>query len=668
MKPVPPPTVLLRRGGAAETTSILVIVAVTLLTTAIHPHIVHSFSTQQPVCNYRRRHLNLPFLRSSTRTSSDVTSAIDNAADLERMEALKCSILSSIASDEDIDGPNTSSTAWTECYGDRGGGTLDPSYSYAFHSVFRALRCNAGEALGWRGAPFHLKSEELQQALGGRGLEGCFTYDDLEQALIDDFLDAGRGTDDARKGWKMAAVSNPRDSSFQGARMTSSDVDAALRKGTVIFNAIGAHVPSLALPSLALTDAACLPCATNMYVTHPGRKTSAPPHTDRQDVVVVQSQGMKRWRVFSPPEGKHRPDADPYARGKGNDDLPSHRLKNEGGRLLLSVDVEAGDVLFIPAGFPHTTSTEGCCTDDDVKEVTSIHLTFNVETHVWDLNYLSLRRTALKRARVNDVLELQRSGANEIEAYVGPVNSLPPLLREGLMTNLPLDFLRVDAVGGECAAAVAERLAELSTQVDSNSAQMVPESTWMEAVNVVRTQGKELLEVHRDMYLAAIEEGEVRASERDMTDHIRDGDALPRMTQEQMGRLSLFRVPTFYDKIDQIKKVLSEWCSAGYLIQSGGDNSMDLPEDWATSLPLKVGDEVEAYLGGAYFDATVTSIKGTLYDVMYFDGDVGKELARAEIRLLKPPPKDGGSIINGVDTSKMTKKELKKWKKKQGIK
>lgn len=72
--------------------------------------------------------------------------------------------------------------------------------------------------------------------------------------------------------------------------MTLDEVNTALEKGTVIFNTAGSHIPKLASATLACCDAAALPCALNMYVTAAGKRTSAPPHTDRQDVIVIQTQ------------------------------------------------------------------------------------------------------------------------------------------------------------------------------------------------------------------------------------------------------------------------------------------------------------------------------------------------------------------------------------------
>ena len=92
--------------------------------------------------------------------------------------------------------------------------------------------------------------------------------------------------------------------------MNLEQVHTAMDKGTVIFNAIGAHIPKLAGATLACSDATSLPNAVNMYVTAAGKKTSAPPHTDRQDVVVVQTTGKKHWRVYSPPDPDLKPSAD----------------------------------------------------------------------------------------------------------------------------------------------------------------------------------------------------------------------------------------------------------------------------------------------------------------------------------------------------------------------
>lgn len=105
------------------------------------------------------------------------------------------------------------------------------------------------------------------------------------------------------------------------------------------------------------------------------------------------------------------------------------------------------------------------------------------------------------------------------------------------------------------------------------------------------------------------------------------------------------------------KAELVQWSYAGKV----SDGSARLPEDWAFSLPLKVGDQVEADLGGAFFPATVTRAAQNSYDVKFFDGDVESGLERSMLKLLTPP----AETSDEADTANMTKKQLKRWKKEQ---
>ena len=450
--------------------------------------------------------------------------------------------------------------------------------------------------------------------------------------------------------------------------MTLDEVNVALEKGTVIFNTAGSHIPKLAGATLACTDASALPCAANMYITAAGKRTSAPPHTDKQDVIVVQTQGKKHWRVYSPPDPSMKPNADMYARGKGQDNLPLYSLEEDqyGCKLLLDVTLEAGDVLFIPAAFPHTTDTVMEMEDaEPTPENTSIHLTFNFDTHVWDLNYLSARRLALRRAGIAD----SALGQEKVEdnPYLGNVNLLPKAIRDDLLSNLPLDFLddmKPDSGVVDTVISETKRIAEA---VDKATFDEVPPELWKETVEKIQAQGMELFDIHRDMYLAAIEEGRERKNEAAMTAHL-SGDALTRataMTQEKMQRLSLFRVQKYFEKITEAKQTLIDWSLEGKSSAAGESDPNALPDDWAFSLPVNVGDQVEADLGGAFFPATVTKAGGS-YDVKFFDGDVMDGLARDQIKLLTPPAATS-SNSNDADSPPpgLTKKELKRWRKKQ---
>mmetsp|Transcript_14118 Transcript_14118/g.20594 ORF Transcript_14118/g.20594 Transcript_14118/m.20594 type:complete len:98 (+) Transcript_14118:69-362(+) len=95
-------------------------------------------------------------------------------------------------------------------------------------------------------------------------------------------------------------------------------------------------------------------------------------------------------------------------------------LGDEGSELLLDVTLGPGDVLFVPARFPHTTNILNCYIDEDENEnhdsgnvsggggnqerKSSIHLTLGLDTHVWAMNYMSMRTIALRRFGIHDVL------------------------------------------------------------------------------------------------------------------------------------------------------------------------------------------------------------------------------------------------------------------------
>jgi hypothetical protein len=527
----------------------------------------------------------------------------------------------------------------------------------SLYNLFDAMR-KSGLALGLKGLPYVLRKDEIVKAIGGNGektlFDGFFTISDLEKALEDDFLDASRGSTDNRKGWKIAAVSNPRGDSFEEARMRYEDVQVALEKGTVIFNAAGAHIPKLAGPCLAVTDATSTPNAVNLYVTAAGKRTSAPPHTDKQDVVVIQTSGKKAWRVYKPTDPSLKPMADLFARGKGDDNLPLYTL-DENGDLLIETTLSAGDVLFVPAGFPHTTGTAFDASEEDD---TSLHLTFNIDTHVWDLDYLSARRMALRRACVQDIAMGQSQ--EEDNRYVGRVNELPKELHEEMFSELPLGFLdEMPAEDDASIAAVTEKLMRIAKEVDAETFSQVNQSVWKETVKTLKKQGVELFDIHRDMYIAAMEEGRNREAEDAMTAHL-DQPKRKALTPERMQRLSLFRVQRYYESINKCKSDLVEWSYAGKPSASS-KASTGLSENWAFTMPIKVGDQVEADLGGAFFPATVSRVVGNTYDVKFFDGDQESGLDRSMLKLLAPP----NLAEAAVDTSKMTPKQLKRWKKQQ---
>ena len=113
----------------------------------------------------------------------------------------------------------------------------------------------------------------------------------------------------------------------------------------------------------------------------------------------LQTCGAKHWRVYAPPDPSRKPAADPLARGKAADALTLSEL----GEPLIDTVLTPGQLLYMPAGFPHTTDTLNlgepappAAADD------SVHLTIGIDTHIWGLDYLGARAGALKRAALPD--------------------------------------------------------------------------------------------------------------------------------------------------------------------------------------------------------------------------------------------------------------------------
>ena len=183
------------------------------------------------------------------------------------------------------------------------------------------------------------------------------------------------------------------------------DLMEALHKGTLFFNGAGLDYPSLAQLADLSQSIFELPANINVYMTKPQQVVSVSPHTDNQDVIIFQTQGRKRWRVWSPPTrvlGK-----DPFSRGKRGDRID---IDLELGDPMIDEWLEPGSVLYVPLGFPHATSTEedneiASCNDGDPRfqsDDISCHVTLNLDTYFYGLCFATLRAVVLVREGTAD--------------------------------------------------------------------------------------------------------------------------------------------------------------------------------------------------------------------------------------------------------------------------
>jgi len=135
----------------------------------------------------------------------------------------------------------------------------------------------------------------------GSFVTDCFTMSDIEKHVEEypsSYAAQGTLSPDGNGGWFMKRVGTAQ---AADAPTKFSDLQKSLKEGTCVLNSAGAYISPLAAVSLAVLEAMQLPVGLNLYITAPNMQTSAPPHTDKQDVFVLQAQGAKHWRVYGAP-------------------------------------------------------------------------------------------------------------------------------------------------------------------------------------------------------------------------------------------------------------------------------------------------------------------------------------------------------------------------------
>lgn len=144
---------------------------------------------------------------------------------------------------------------------------------------------------------------------------------------------------------------------------------------TIVVNGVERYLRTIASMSHSIEVELNFPTRVNAYVTPPA-STGFVPHYDPHDVLVLQIEGSKTWHVSDaaavPPHEIQR------RRGVGTDGLTSST----------DVDLQPGDVLYLPRGQVHSAET---------RSEPSVHLTIGLHaptvltllTH--QLHALSLR-------------------------------------------------------------------------------------------------------------------------------------------------------------------------------------------------------------------------------------------------------------------------------------
>lgn len=144
---------------------------------------------------------------------------------------------------------------------------------------------------------------------------------------------------------------------------------------------------------------------SHLYLT-PAHSVGLEPHYDSHDVIVVQVQGVKRWKVYGTLEEF------PLHMQKG--DVPRDQLPP----LEHDIQLEAGQILYIPRGVFHEALAE---------DTHSVHITLDIFPYTWtDLLYRIASSTADFREALPVGSWAAGGGATEVlrEGFTRRIHSL----------------------------------------------------------------------------------------------------------------------------------------------------------------------------------------------------------------------------------------------------
>ncbi|WJY22377.1 cupin domain-containing protein [Fontisubflavum oceani] len=154
----------------------------------------------------------------------------------------------------------------------------------------------------------------------------------------------------------------PGDYSYESGYIDPVRVAQLFADGaTVILSGLHERLPQLGLFCRALENALSCRAQTNIYMT-PTASQGFRPHYDSHDVLVLQVEGTKEWRIYDTPV-----ELPLNSQGFNPHDVP---IGEETDRFVL----EPGDMCYVPRGLAH----DAVATDE-----TSLHITTGLMTRSW---------------------------------------------------------------------------------------------------------------------------------------------------------------------------------------------------------------------------------------------------------------------------------------------
>ncbi len=170
----------------------------------------------------------------------------------------------------------------------------------------------------------------------------------------------------ARDGWYYQPETFTEDESvgpctFRGVPILHKICSEYAKGATIVMSALQRTWPPLRALCERLEAELDHPTNANLYIT-PGRAAGFPAHYDTHDVLVLQITGRKRWLIDEPTMRlPHR----------------TQTFKPEGytpGPRLMEVELQPGDLLYLPRGYGHSTTT---------GDSHSAHVTIGIDVYTW---------------------------------------------------------------------------------------------------------------------------------------------------------------------------------------------------------------------------------------------------------------------------------------------
>ncbi len=169
------------------------------------------------------------------------------------------------------------------------------------------------------------------------------------------------------------------------------------------------------------------PTQANAYITPRGSR-GFDVHFDTHEVFLLQVTGSKHWAIYRPHNRLPLPG-------------PATQIVKEPGRPIMELDLQAGDSMYIPRGFPHGASS---------LDNTSIHLTIGVLSITWNqlvrgvveplLDTLPFRQSLPPGFAIQDGASLEKELEKRLETLCNAIiRFVRRLVEEGLVHTVDVE-------------------------------------------------------------------------------------------------------------------------------------------------------------------------------------------------------------------------------------